>query len=153
VSLPDLGVERIKAKIDTGARTSALHATDINIYPYEGGSNVSFRVSPLQDTSAGQVLTEAPLDGFSMVKSSSGHKTKRPTVKTWIVLGGERYNIRLTLVDRDVMGFRMLLGREAIRNRFLVHSGRSFILRFYHAIRDFIPHSDLKRQARDVAMG
>lgn len=128
ITLPGLGMENIKAKIDTGARTSALHATDIDVFPFEEGSTVKFRIAPLQDTNDGQIWAEAPLEKFSRIKSSSGHKTLRPTIKTWMILGNKAFSIKLTLVDRDVMGFRMLLGREAIRNRFLVNAGRSFIL-------------------------
>ena len=126
VSLPKLGVPRIKAKIDTGARSSALHAFDIEFVKRHGDAYVRFVLHPLQRRAKGSVSVEVPLLGERHVKSSNGHVSRRPVIRTEVELLGERREVELTLVSRDQMGFRMLLGREAIRDAFLVDPGRSY---------------------------
>jgi hypothetical protein len=126
VSLPALGVPRIKAKIDTGARSSALHAYDIEIVRRGGRPHVRFVIHPLQ-RDASRVAAEAPLLDERVVRSSSGHATRRPVIRTTVEILGERRDVDLTLVLRDEMGFRMLLGREALRGGFLVDPGRSYL--------------------------
>jgi len=127
VSLPALGVPHIKAKIDTGARSSALHAFDIE-YARRGGVNyVRFVIHPLQRSAKRGVTVEVPLLGQRSVKSSNGIVSRRPVILTEIKILGQRRMLELTLVSRDAMGFRLLLGREAIRNGFLVDAGRSFL--------------------------
>jgi hypothetical protein len=125
--MPDLGIERIKAKVDTGARSSALHAYDIAQQPRNGEIWVSFKVHPLQRDTRRTVAASAPLLDERWVRSSSGKATLRPVIEARIVLGGESWKIELTLVRRDLMGFRMLLGRQALRRRFVVDPGRSFL--------------------------
>ncbi|GAB4313459.1 MAG: ATP-dependent zinc protease [Geminocystis sp.] len=135
LSLPELGVEKIKAKIDTGARTSALHA--YHIHPYQehdpegiGGTGrtlIKFQVHPIQRETHTTVSCIAPLLEYRKVTSSGGHATVRPVIITSVQLGDYNWDIELTLTNRDVMGFRMLLGREAIRKRFLVDAGNSFL--------------------------
>jgi hypothetical protein len=127
VSLPDLGIDRIKAKIDTGARTSALHAWDVKQFERDGVIWVRFKVHPLQRSTKSAIEVEAPVLEFRHVKSSTGHSTHRPVIRTALVLFGERRNIDLTLAARDQMGFRMLLGREALRRKFLVDPSRSYL--------------------------
>lgn len=127
IGLPDLGIEQVKVKIDSGARTSALHATDIEYYKRAGHPMVRFRVSPLQDTTKGQKLVHAHLVGKKVVKSSTGTATKRPTILTSAKIGSRRFDIHITLINRDLMGFRMLLGREALRGRFLIDTEQSFL--------------------------
>ncbi len=127
VSLPALGVRRIKAKIDTGARSSALHAFDIEVVRRGGGAYVRFVLHPLQRSLKRSVAAEVPLLGERQVKSSNGLVSRRPVIRTVIELLGERREVELTLVARDEMGFRLLLGREAIRNGFLVDPGRSYL--------------------------
>lgn len=127
VALPRLGVPYIKAKVDTGARSSALHASDVRPFQRDGETWVQFRIQPLQREARSSVLVEAPLVDERWVRSSTGRPTLRPVIKTTITLGGRSWPIEITLVRRDLMGFRMLLGRQAIRNRFLVHPGRSFL--------------------------
>jgi len=127
VSLSDLGIDWIKAKIDTGARTSSLHALDVKQFERDGRPWVRFKVHPLQRSTKSTVEVEAPVLEFRHVKSSTGHLTHRPVIRTALVLFGQRRNIDLTLASRDQMGFRMLLGREALRRRFLVDSSRSYL--------------------------
>jgi len=127
VALPDLGVAAIKAKIDTGARTSALHAFDVEPFRRGGRRWVRFRVHPDQRDAGLVVDAEAPLLDERMVRSSSGKQDLRPVIATTVELLGQRWPIELTLARRDVMGFRMLLGREALRGRALVDPGHSFV--------------------------
>lgn len=127
VSLPELGIEWIKAKIDTGARTSALHAFDIKRFNKDDSDWVRFKVHPLQRNTKQTIEVEAPVLEFRHVKSSSGHLAHRPVIRTALVIFGQQRNIDLTLASRDQMGFRMLLGREALRKRFLVDSGKSYL--------------------------
>lgn len=128
VGLADLGIKQVKTKVDTGATTSAIHATDISFYESHGKKRVKFRVSPLQRTDKGQRWATAVLEDTRTVKSSVGISTHRPMITTQLTIGGKSFDIKLTLINRDVMGFRMLLGREALKNRFLVHPGRSFLI-------------------------
>jgi hypothetical protein len=125
VALPDLGVRRIKAKIDTGARSSALHAFDIEMLP-EGRQTVRFTIHPLQRNIVRTVVAEAPLIDERLVRNSGGKEELRPVVETTVELMGQRWPIEITLTRRDVMGFRMLLGRQAIRRGWLVNPGRSY---------------------------
>jgi hypothetical protein len=127
VGLPDLGIPEIKAKIDTGARTSSLHAFDIKEYRRGAATYVSFRVHPIQKHSGRSIKTHSLLLEKRWVKNSGGTLTLRPVILTPVVLGDELWQIELTLVNRDQMGFRMLLGRQALRNGFLVHPGKSFL--------------------------
>ncbi len=126
--LPDLGVAAVKAKVDTGARSSALHAHDLLAYHRGGRQFVSFEVHPLQRGSAGAVRARAEVVDMRSVRSSSGQVELRPVIRTRLALAGQEFEIELTLTRRDEMGFRMLLGREALRRMFLVHPGRSFLL-------------------------
>lgn len=128
VALPQLGVPFIKAKVDTGARTCALHAFDVRWVKRDGEPWVRFRIQPLQREKRPSIVVEAPLVDERWVRSSSGKPTLRPVIRTKIRLGNRSWPIEITLVRRDLMGFRMLLGRQAIKNRFLVHPGRSFLV-------------------------
>lgn len=127
VSLPDLGVDRIKAKIDTGARTSSLHAFDLERYTVDGREMVRFEAHPLQRDTSLRIPVEAELVDRRSVRSSTGDETVRPVIETHVTLLGQRWPIELSLIRRDLMGFRMLLGRQAIRGRFVVDPGRSFL--------------------------
>lgn len=126
VGLPDLGIERIKAKVDTGARSSSLHAFDVQEIERQGEKWVRFKIHPVQRKSDWFVLAEAAILDYRSVRSSSGRVSLRPVIKTRIRLLGVVWPIELTLANRDEMGFRMLLGRQAFRRRFLVDGGRSF---------------------------
>lgn len=126
VSLPDLGIGAIKAKVDTGARSSALHAYDVRIVKRRGAERVRFKVHPIQRNNKAAVETEADLHERRWVRSSSGERSLRPVILTTVEMLGEQFEIELTLVNRDAMGFRMLLGRQAVRRRFVVDPGRSY---------------------------
>ncbi|HVS13862.1 MAG TPA: ATP-dependent zinc protease [Thermoanaerobaculia bacterium] len=128
VELPGLGDFRIKSKVDTGARSSSLHAYDLEIVERDGVELVRFVVHPLQKDVRTTVECEAPLLERRWVRSSNGVRQRRPVIRTELRLAGQTWPIDLTLTARDVMGFRMLLGREAIRRRFVVDPGRSYLL-------------------------
>ena len=127
VSLPELGVQFTKAKVDTGARTSAIHAYDIEPFEREGAAWVRFVLHPMQRETETTVRAEAKVLDRRQVRSSTGHAQWRYTIRTPLVIGEHRWPIELTLTSRDEMGFRMLLGRRALRGRFLVDPGHSFL--------------------------
>ena len=126
VRLPDLDITRVKAKIDTGARSSSLHALEIKTFERRGKTFVRFKVHPIQRDSNKTVECEAPVLEYRKITSSNGHAEKRPVIQTTIEVLGKAWEIELTLTNRDAMGFRMLLGREAVRGRFLVDARKSF---------------------------
>jgi hypothetical protein len=127
VALPDWDVPHLKAKVDTGARTSSLHAFDLEIFHVDDTRWVRFDVHPWQRSTADAVSVETPVFSARDVKSSSGLIDHRPVVRASILLGGVRVDAEITLTRRDEMGFRMLIGREAIRRRFLVDPGVSYL--------------------------
>jgi hypothetical protein len=128
ISLPDLGISMIKAKVDTGARTSAIHAYDITNHRHRGRDFLTFKVHPIQRNQKKVVVCSAPLVDERMVRSSSGHASLRPVIETTIEVGPIAWKIELTLTNRDEMGFRMLLGRQAVRDHLLVHAGKSYLI-------------------------
>lgn len=127
ISLPGLGIDAIKAKVDTGARSSSLHAYDIRRFKRRGVSWVRFRVHPVQRNHRVTVEAEAKVVGQRKVKTSGGHETLRWVVETEVLVGEQTWPVEITLTRRDAMGFRMLLGRQAVRNHFLVDPGRSYL--------------------------
>lgn len=126
VSLPDLGIDNIKAKVDTGARSSALHAYDVEKFENNGEEWVRFKVLPVQRSDGTVVQLESKVVDTRFVRSSSGKTTMRPVIETNVQLLGVSWTVELTLANRDEMGFRMLLGRQAFRRRFVVDAGRSY---------------------------
>ncbi len=128
ISLPDLGVDFIKAKIDTGAKTSVLHADNIRIVRKGDKRYVRFVIYPGQRSRHVATPARALLVEKRLIRSSSGHSSKRPVIRTHIRVGTQSWPIEVTLVDRDVMGFRMLLGRQAILKRFVVDPAHSFLI-------------------------
>lgn len=127
IDLPELGIQDIKVKVDTGARSSALHAFDVEFERGEPNDRVTFSVHPTQRNLEHVVHTSALVKEYRAVTSSTGHRSVRPVIETMMRLHGETIPLELTLVSRDEMGFRMLLGREAIRGQFLVDPGRSYV--------------------------
>jgi hypothetical protein len=127
VSLPQAEVGWIKAKLDTGARSSALHAFDVEEFTEGGVDRVRFGIHPWQDTDADAATVEMPVHDRRIVRSSTGHTQERLVVLMDLVLLGREVRAEVTLTNRDEMGFRMLVGREALRNGFLVDAGRSFV--------------------------
>jgi hypothetical protein len=120
-------VDFIKAKVDTGARTSSLHAFGVTEVEVEGKPWVRFTVHPEQRRFHPSIQAQAPLLSYRRVKDSGGKTELRPVIETTVELLGQSWTIELTLTRRDAMGFRMLLGRQAVRRRFLVDPGRSFL--------------------------
>lgn len=123
VALPELGIAAIKAKVDTGARTSSVHACDVVRFVRDGSERVRFRIL----AGKGSPEVESELVDLRPVRSSGGHVTERPVIRTAIEVASRRWTIELTLASREEMGFRMLLGREAVRGVFLVDPGRSYL--------------------------
>lgn len=126
IELPDLGIKHVKAKVDTGARSSSLHAEGIELVHVRGQIFVRFTVLPLQRSRLRAVSCQALLHDERYVKSSNGTRELRPVIRAAVCWGGQSWEADVTLTSRDLMGFRMLLGREAIRRRFLVDTGHSF---------------------------
>jgi hypothetical protein len=127
VQLPDVGIPWIKAKLDTGARTSSLHAYKIKVFDRDGDEWVRFRVRPWHESADDETLVELPVHDRRRVRSSSGHVEERIVVCMPVVLIGREVLAEVTLTNRDAMGFRMLIGREALRRGFAVAAGRSFL--------------------------
>ena len=127
VRLPTLGVGPVKAKLDTGARTSALHAFDLTEFVRDDHAWVRFSVHPWQRSADDAVEVECPVHDRRVVRSSTGHAQERIVVLTELELLGRTVTTEVTLTRRDEMGFRMLVGREALRQGFLVDSGHSYL--------------------------
>ena len=127
VALPELGIERIKAKVDTGARTSALHAYHLETFLDGGTEWVEFKLHPKQRDLDLSVTCRAQVIDRREVTDSGGHKEERPVIRSLLELGGDSWPIEITLTSRENMLFRMLLGRTAMKGRALVNPGRSYL--------------------------
>jgi hypothetical protein len=126
VSLPGFKLFDLKAKIDTGAKTSALHAEEIEIISVKGKKFVKFSI--VTEDGIKRSLKSRFIEERE-IKSSTGQKTIRPVVKTIIKMGKSEFEIEITLINRDLMGFKMLIGREALNGRFLINPARSYLLK------------------------
>ena len=127
VSLPDLQIEVIKAKVDTGAKSCALHAFFIEPFEKDGETWIRFRMHPYQCNTDKVVECEARLSDRRKVTDSGGHVEERYVIVTTMELGNERFEAEMTLTDRETMRFRMLIGRNALNNRFLVDPVASYV--------------------------
>ncbi len=123
-----LGIPAIKARVDSGAKTSSLQAANIKIVNRGAQEWVKFEVNPLQDNRSITIFCEAKLVDRRMVKSSSGISEERLVIKVPVKLGEKVFDIELTLANRDTMEFRMLLGREAINQRYMVNPAESYLI-------------------------
>jgi hypothetical protein len=128
VTLPELGL-RVKAKIDTGARTSALHAFELEVFERTGREWVRFRIHPKQYDTEVEAVCEALVKDRRVVTDSGGHRELRYVIETPVRLAGRTWPIEISLTGRDDMRFRMLLGRGAIRHLALVDPARSYLAR------------------------
>ena len=127
VALPDLNLPALKAKVDTGARTSALHAFLIEPYEKDGVDMLRFMIHPIQLNDSLEVECHAPVFDFREVTDSGGHREMRYVIQSRLVIGNIEQPVEMTLTNRDTMRFRMLLGRRAMENRFLVDPGASYV--------------------------
>lgn len=127
LALPALNVDRIKAKVDTGARTSALHAEQVTYVRRRGQTMVQFVVIAGRDSAKPPEVVQAPLLEERRVRSSNGKEELRPVIETVVRLGTQEWSIEVTLTRRDQMGFPMLLGRQALKGHAVVEPGRSFL--------------------------
>lgn len=127
MALPDLGVKEIKAKVDTGADNSSLHAFNMEFYEDDGTTMVRFDVHTRQRKAKPTVSCVAEVVGERMVKNPGGRAERRPIIKTTLIVAGKELEALVNLTTRDEMTFRMLLGRRTVRHNFLVDPGRSYL--------------------------
>tara|TARA_R110002124_G_scaffold57084_1_gene160323 strand:- start:14127 stop:14585 length:459 start_codon:yes stop_codon:yes gene_type:complete len=127
IGFPDLRIPRVKAKIDTGARTSALHAFMVEPFERDGHQWVRFAIHPVQGDTDTVIETEAPLKDRRVVRDSGGHEELRYVIETRIAIGDDTFVAEVTLTDRDSMRFRALLGRTALKTNYVIHPGKSYI--------------------------
>ncbi|QIA64003.1 ATP-dependent zinc protease [Vibrio astriarenae] len=134
LSLPQLGIEKIKAKVDTGARTSCIHAFKVEAFEKRVDEQtqqwVRFWVHPNQHDEQTEIVCEAKVIDERLVRDSGGHETMRYVIETELHIDNQSWSIEVTLTNRDNMAFRMLLGRTAMENRILVDPAASFLVKF-----------------------
>ena len=126
--LPDLGVERLKAKIDTGAKTSALHARDIEPVDIDGAPHVSFLVEAMRDGAPVHMRCCEAVADRRLIRSSNGAEERRFMIRAALRLGVYECEAELSLADRGAMEFPLLVGRDALGDRFVIDPAASFIL-------------------------
>jgi hypothetical protein len=127
VALPDLGIHRLRARVDTGAKSCALHAEAVEVYSEDGRDMVRFNVYTGHPEPDGWHPCTARLVGTRRIRSSSGEGQQRITIRTPIVIGHARWDVDITLADRERMRYRMLLGRSAMEHHALVYPARAFL--------------------------
>ncbi len=127
-AFPDLGIEKIKAKIDTGAKTSAIHAFRMKEVEIDGEPYAEFFLHPVQRRKKPEIFCRAPIVDKRLIRSSNGQIEERFVIETRLCLGERIWKIDLSLTNRDAMGFRLLIGRDALRRSFLVDPNASYLL-------------------------
>ncbi|MDD5461141.1 MAG: ATP-dependent zinc protease [Methylococcales bacterium] len=127
VALPELNIPRIKAKIDTGARSSALHAFVIDPYRKGGQRWIMFAIHPRQKHTDVSIECHAPIKDRRLITDSGGHKQRRYVIETQLILGPSLITAEMTLTNRDGMLFRMLIGRTTMNSRFIIDPGASYL--------------------------
>lgn len=127
IALPDLGIERLRARVDTGAKSCALHASHIEHFDKAGEPWVRFRVYLGFPKARAERFCEARLKAVRTVRSTSGASEQRYTIRTPIIIGHSRWLVDVTLADRGKMRYRMLLGRKAMEDHALVYPARTFL--------------------------
>lgn len=143
LALPEFGVDAIKVKIDTGARTSAIHAFKIRPFTERGAPWVSFVLRPKQRARNPSIECVAPVVDERKIRSSNGKQERRFVIETEARLGDVVWPIEVSLTNRDELGFRMLLGREAVRRQFLVNPDRSYLIG--RSFADVVTHPNRKK--------
>ena len=127
VQLPDLGVFVVKAKVDTGAATSSLHAFQLERFEKDGLAYVRFEIHPRQRSKRPSIECEAVVVRETAVRNPGGRTELRPVIASTLVIAGQPIEALINLTGRDEMGYRMLLGRRTLRNRFVVDPGKSYL--------------------------
>ena len=127
VDLPELGLKDIKAKVDSGARTSALHAFELRAFEENGRQRVEFKMHPNQRDRDTVAVCTADIKDRREVRDSGGHREQRWVIETPVSIGGQTWPVELTLTARDDMLFRMLLGRTAMNGRAIIDPSRSYL--------------------------
>lgn len=147
VSLPDLGLVAVKSKIDTGAKTSSLHAFDIELVEKGTKTYVHFKVHPLQNDFSTVVNCQALLIDRRVVTDSGGHKEERYVIRTSMVISGIKKKIELTLTNRETMKYRMLIGRAALK-QFYIDPTQSYLAGKTIKQKRFLKELSLKRMEK-----
>lgn len=127
VSLPQLGIPAIKAKVDTGARTSALHTFAIDVFREKGVKRVRFGIHPIRRQPEIELFCEADVTDVRTISDSGGHREKRHIITTDLKVGNEVWPVDISLTNRETMIFRMLLGRTGISGRLIVDPEKSYV--------------------------